>query len=54
VIIKIQQHLDRGEMVLGLMLDLCKAFDSIDHGILQLKLEKIGVRGHSLNWFYIF
>ena len=47
---KTSEALDRGECVIGVFLDLSKAFDTVDHKILQ-KLELHGVKGASLKWF---
>ena len=48
---KISSLLDTGEYVLGLFLDFTKAFDTVNHDILLQKLEHLGIRGISLNWF---
>ena len=48
---KISNSLDTGEYVLGLFLDFTKAFDTVNHDILLQKLEHLGIRGISLNWF---
>ena len=48
---KIIEKIDSKEYVIGLFLDLSKAFDSMNHEILLNKLEHYGIRGSSLLWF---
>ena len=43
--------LDRGSTVCAAILDLRKAFDSLDHTILLDCLYKLGVSGTELLWF---
>ena len=43
--------LDCGKIVCTAFLDLCKAFDSLDHSILRCRLSKLGVHGTELSWF---
>ena len=45
---QIQQALKQGNHVLGIFIDLSKAFDTIDHSILLEKLKNYGVRGTTL------
>lgn len=45
------EELDRGNKVLGIFLDLSKAFDLVDHSILLSKMEHYGFRGVVWDWF---
>ena len=47
---KIMSALDNGNIVIGLFLDLKKAFDTVNHRILIDKLFHHGIRGVALNW----
>ena len=48
---KITQLLDSGDMVIGIFLDLKKAFVTVNHKILVKKLYSYGIRGQLINWF---
>lgn len=47
----IVKHVDKGSKVIGVFLDLAKAFDTISHDMLYEKLKNIGINGKPLKWF---
>ena len=47
----ILKNLENKKVTISVMLDLSKAFDTIEHGIMLQKLELYGVRGVCLDWF---
>ena len=50
VVDNIYNHLDKKEVVVGIYIDLQKAFDTVNHEILLYKLQRYGVRGIAYDW----
>ena len=48
---KVSRSLDTGKIVVGVFLDLKKAFDTVDHKILLDKLYAHGLRNNIYEWF---
>ena len=48
---RITKSLDKGHIAITILLDLKKAFDTVDHRILLRKLYAYGIRGALLKWF---
>jgi hypothetical protein len=51
IIDNVRKEIENKNIVLGVYLDLTKAFDTVDHEILLWKLEYNGIRGVALEWF---
>ena len=44
-------NMERGKLCGAVFLDLSKAFDTVDHGILIFKLKTLGVGADAVRWF---
>ena len=51
IIDKIQKAIDDRSISCGIFLDFSKAFDTVNHEILNRKLEYYGIRGVAKDWF---
>ena len=54
IINKIQTNMDDKLFSCGIFIDLQKAFDTVDHGILLHKLNHYGVQGIVNDWFHSY
>ena len=48
---RINSALNSGNIIVGVFLDLQKAFDTVNHDLLLKKLYSYGIRGNTLCWF---
>ena len=51
LIANIAKGIEKGKYTAGIFLDLSKAFDTLEHEVVYMKLEKYGLRGNCLKWF---
>lgn len=51
LVTKIKQNIDKKNIVLGIFVDLKKAFDTVSHELLLQKLEFLGITGKALQMF---
>ena len=50
----IKFQMDKGHYVGMVFIDLQKAFDTVDHNILPMKLEAIGLNQDVVRWFHSY
>ena len=46
--------LEQSEQVEAIYLDFAKAFDKVDHNILLVKLDRLGIKGRIHRWISTF
>lgn len=51
LITKVKKNIDKKNIVLGVFIDLKKAFDTVSHDLLLMKLKAIGVEGQAFKMF---
>ena len=54
VVNKILGATENKKLSIGIILDLSKAFDTVNHDIIIRKLDQYGIRGIALDWFKIY
>ena len=50
----IRQSIDNDEFACGIVIDLKKAFDAVNHAILLTKLNHYGIRGNMHEWLKLY
>ena len=48
---QINQSFEKNKFTVGVLVDLSKAFHTVDHQILLKKIEYYGIAGNNLKWF---
>ena len=51
---QVSNEFDNNNFVLGVFIDLSKAFHTVDHAILSGKLSMYGVKRNNLKWFHSY
>ena len=51
---KLLQNMDKGQLTGMVFLDLSKAFDTLDHGIMLDKLQSLGFSDSAVTWFMAY